>query len=59
MKKGMAWWNDDVRYVVKFKKDLYRKALNEKTDEAWEKYKEGNKEVKSVVREAKERDWIK
>ena len=45
MKKGMAWWNNDVRYVAKFKKDLYRKALNEKTDEAQEKYKEANKEA--------------
>lgn len=34
----MAWWNDEVREVVKSKKDLYMKALNMKTDEAWDEY---------------------
>ena len=45
--------------MVKSKKDLYRKVLNEKTDVAWERYKEANKKARRVVREAKERDWIR
>ena len=45
-KKATAWWNDEVREVVQYKKELYRKALNVKTDEAWEKYKKANKEAK-------------
>ena len=44
---------------MKSKKDLYRKALNGKTDKAWERHKEANKEAKRVVREAKERNWVR
>ena len=38
---------------------MYRNALNEKTQETWERYKRTSKEAKRVVREAKERDWIR
>ena len=48
-----------MRDVVKSKKDLFRKALNGKTDEAWERHKEANKEAKRVVREVKERNWVR
>ena len=48
-----------MKEAVKRKKELYRKALNEKTQEAWERYKKASKEAKRVVREAKERDWIR
>ena len=46
------WSNDVVRDVVK-------KALDEKTEEAWAKYRKANKEAKRVVREAKGRDCVK
>ena len=42
-----------MKEAVKGKKELYRKALNEKTQEAWETYKKASKEAKQVVREAK------
>ena len=35
-----------MRDVVKLKKDLYKKALNEKTEEALEIYRKANKEAK-------------
>ena len=41
-----------MKEAVKGKKILNRKALNEKTQEAWERYKKASKE-------AKERDWIR
>ena len=40
-KKARTWWNEEVRAVVKSKKNLYKKALNAQTVEAWEEYKEG------------------
>ena len=58
-KKATTWWSEEVRAVIKSKKNLYKKALNAKTTEAWEEYKKANKEAKKVVREAKERDWIR
>ena len=48
-----------MREMVQLKKDLYRKALNEKTYEARKKYKKAKKEAKRVVQEAKERNWIR
>ena len=45
--------------MLKTNKNLYTKALNAQTAEAWEEYKKANKEAKKVVREAKERDWIR
>ena len=58
-RKATAWWSEEVKEAVKRKKELYRKALNEKTQETWETYKKASKEAKRVVREAKERDWIR
>ena len=58
-RNATAWWNDEVKEAVKRKKELHRKALNEKTQEAWERYEKASKEAKRVVREAKERNWIK
>lgn len=40
-------------------RDVVKKALNEKTEEAWAKYRKANKEAKRVVREAKGRDCVK
>ena len=44
---------------MKRKKWLYRKALNDKTDESWKLYKEPKKIAKQVVREAKEKDLVR
>ena len=33
-KKATAWWNEEVRAVIKSKKNLCKKALNAKTTEA-------------------------
>lgn len=53
-KKATTWWNNnEVKEMLNRKMELYRKALNEKTEEAWERYKMVSKEAKKVVREAK------
>ena len=45
-RKATAWWSREVKEAVKGKKEWYRKALNEKTQEAWERYKKVSKEAK-------------
>ena len=54
-RKSTSWWSNDV----KRKKLLYRKALNDETDESWKLNKEAKKNAKRVVREAKEKDLIR
>ena len=58
-KKGAGCWSDKVKEVMKRKKDLYKKALSEKTVGAWEEYKRANKEAKRVVKEAKEEELVR
>ena len=52
-------WSDEVKYAVRKKKDMYKKALGEGSDRAWEDSKVAKKEAKRVVREAKEADWVR
>ena len=42
-------WSNDVKEAVKRKNGLYRKTLNDKTDESWKLYKEAKKNAKQVV----------
>ena len=44
---------------MKRKKWLYRKALNDKTEESWKCYKEAKKNTKHAVQEAKEKDLVR
>ena len=48
-----------MKQAVRKKKDMYKKALGERSDRAWEDYKVAKKEAKRVVREAKEADWVR
>ena len=41
------------------KKELYNRALGEKSERAWEDYKGASKKAKHVVREANEEDWLR
>ena len=38
---------------------MYKRALGEKTERAWEEYKRANKEAKRVVQEAKEKELVR
>ena len=58
-RKATSWWSSDVKEAVKRKKWLYRKALNDKTEESWKCYKEAKKNAKQAVREAKEKDLVR
>ena len=49
-----------MKLAVRKKKDMYKKALGERSDRAWEDYKVAKKEAKRVVREViKEADWVR
>ena len=57
-RRATSWWNEEVRTAMRKKKELYNRALVEKSEGAWEEYKRPSKEAKCVVREAKEEDWL-
>ena len=59
IKKATSWWSEEVKQAVQKKKDMYKKALGERSDRAWEDYKVAKKEAKRVVKEAKEADWVR
>ena len=49
-KEGAPAWANEVKQVAGKKKELYKKALGEKTERTWEEYK-------IEKRKAKEADW--
>ena len=49
---------EKVTKAVKRKKEMYNRALGEKSERAWEDYKKASKEAKRAVRETKEEDWL-
>ena len=58
-KKVTGWWSEKGREVVKRKKVLYKRALGEKTESAWEEYRRANKDAKKVVEEAKKEELVR
>ena len=38
---------------------MYKKALGERSDRAWEDYEVAKTEAKRVVREVKEAEWVR
>ena len=58
-RRATSWWNEDVKTAMRKKKELYNRALVEKSEGAWKEYKRAIKEAKCVVREAKEEDWLR
>ena len=59
IKKATSWWSDEVKQAVRKKKGMYKKALGERSDRAWEDYKVAKRKAKRVVREVKEADWVR
>ena len=57
--KATGWWSEQMKEAVRRNKELYTRALGEKTERAWEEYKKANKEAKRVVQEAKEEELIR
>ena len=55
--KHTKWWNDDIKQIVKKKKEIYKLYLRTKSQEDREKYVEARNEVKQAVRSAKQKSW--
>lgn len=51
-KRG-AWWNDEVKRVVRRKKLTYRRFLQNRSDMRREEYMESKREVRRVVSKCK------
>ena len=54
-RKGSEWWNDELKNMVKRKKEAFCKYLSTKEGRDWEEYKERCREVKREVKRAKRR----
>ena len=62
-KKGSAWWDEEVKGLVKEKRRLFEVYLADRNDRNKEEYKRKNRQVNVVIREKKnavdERDGVK
>jgi len=54
-RKGSEWWNEEVKQLVKEKKEAFNRYMQSREDRRWEEYKRKCKEVKRKVREEKRR----
>lgn len=57
--KKTAWWTEEIKEKVKQKKENWRKYLQTKQKEDYDKYKDKRKEVKDEVKKAKQEEWVK
>ena len=54
-KRGSEWWNEEVKQLIREKKELYGQFLQRRGEEEWERFRRKRQEVKRKVREAKRR----
>ena len=61
-KRGSAWWDDEVKELVKEKRRLFEKYMVDRNERNREEYRQKNQEVKRVTKQKKndidERDGI-
>jgi len=58
--KGSEWWNDEIRELVNEKRNAFEVWLQNRSREAYDRYKDKRREVKVAVRVAKKKadeDW--
>lgn len=57
--KQTAWWNEDIKIQVKLKKQKWQNYLNNRTTANYGRYKDQREKVKNLVRESKQKSWMK
>ena len=55
IRKGSEWWDEEVRVLVKEKREAFGRFLQGKNAIEWEMYKRKRQEVKRKVQEVKKR----
>ena len=58
-KKSTKWWNEELKQIVKEKKDSWKKFLRTGHMEDYTEYIHKRNEAKNAVRKAKEESWNK
>ncbi|XP_039290252.1 craniofacial development protein 2-like [Nilaparvata lugens] len=56
-KKRTKWWNDEVKIMVRYKKEAWKRYLQTRTEEDRRAYVEKRNQVKETVRRAKAETW--
>ena len=58
-RKKTEWWNYEIRVAVKEKRVRWIRWLQNRSEENLELYREQKQVVKALIKEAKERGWVK
>jgi hypothetical protein len=53
LNKDMSWWNNEVREVVRYKRQCYRNLGKCKSIENFEKYKNARRKLKEAIRKVR------
>jgi hypothetical protein len=56
-KKSTPWWNNTIKQAIKTKRTLFNKWKNSRNLEDYENYSTARKEVRALIKEAKQKTW--
>lgn len=56
-KKRTSWWNEEIKNIIKTKKNRWRAYLQQRDEESYEKYKIARKTAKEKIKIAKAKEW--
>lgn len=57
--KKTAWWTAEIKQKVSEKKNTWKKYIQTKNESNYELYKNKRKEVKQMIKNAKQEEWVK
>lgn len=56
-KKRTSWWSQDIKNIIKRKKEAWKEYLRKKSEESYGKYKEVRRIVTKEIKIAKAKEW--